>query len=297
MIDFHIHTNCSDGMLSPAEILQAAENLGLTHISITDHNTVSAYEQIREHAVRALFSGQILLGTEFSVHFNGRPVDLLGYGLPFEAVDTYCKKLYPPLKARRLYKIEEARQAYTERGFQFDQTLLDQVAAEGGFWQDALRRALVAYPKNLPLFTNLQSVTVSKTFMYCELNNPDSPFYLDVTRTLPSIEEVCAFIRAQGGISILAHPGIYDVSTQDQIEAILQAAKPDGLEAWYILHTEQQRTHFLAFCEKHNLLFSIGSDYHNDRREAAGNLLGVPAFQDICPIEQILQWAEKLPLI
>jgi len=297
MIDFHIHTTCSDGALSPAEILNRAEKLGLTHLSITDHYTISAYEQLRDPAVRGLFSGKILLGTEFGVHLNGRPVDLLGFGLPFEPTDAYCKKLYPPLAERRRQKIIELRDTYTERGYRFDNELVEQYGYDGGFWQDIFRRALVKYPENIARFTNPDSATNTKSFMYCEINNPASPFYIDASKSLPSIEEVCTFIRENGGISILAHPGMYDRSTQDMIEEMIRIAKPDGLEVWYAQHTPEQRAHFASLCEKHNLIFSTGSDYHNDAREAAGNVLGIPAYKDLCPIEQILQWAEKLPMI
>ena len=297
MIDFHIHTTCSDGALSPAEILKRAEKLGLTHLSITDHFSVSAYEQLCDPAIRSLFSGKILLGTEFSVHLNGRPVDLLGFGLPFEQSDAYIKKTYPPLEVRRRKKIIELQNTYTERGYRFDNELVEQYVYDGGFWQDIFRRALVKYPENIARFTNPDSATNTKSFMYCEINNPASPFYIDASKSLPSIEEVCAFIRENGGVSILAHPGMYDRSTQDMIEEMIQVAKPDGLEVWYAQHTPEQRAQFASLCEKHNLIFSAGSDYHNDAREAAGNVLGIPAYKDLCPIEQILQWAEKLPMI
>ena len=42
-IDLHIHTNCSDGKFSPMEILKKAKEQGINTISITDHDTVSAY--------------------------------------------------------------------------------------------------------------------------------------------------------------------------------------------------------------------------------------------------------------
>lgn len=298
MIDFHIHTTCSDGESPPAEILKRAEKLGLTHLSITDHFSVSAYEQLCDPAIRSLFSGKILLGTEFSVHLNGRPVDLLGFGMPFEPTDAYIKKTYPPLEVRRRNKLDELRKAYTERGLRFNSAFVDQAINEGNFfWQDVYRRALIQYPENLTLFSNPESATNTKSFMYCELNNPSSPFYIDSSKSLPSIEEVCTFIRENGGVSILAHPGMYDQSTQDMIEEMIRIAKPDGLEVWYAQHTAEQRAQFMALCEKYGLIFSVGSDYHNDLRSEAGNTLGIPPYKEICPIDQILQWAEKLPMI
>lgn len=46
MIDLHCHSNFSDGDLSPSELLNKAENMGLSYFSITDHNNCFAYEKI-----------------------------------------------------------------------------------------------------------------------------------------------------------------------------------------------------------------------------------------------------------
>ena len=39
-IDLHIHTNASDGLFTPSEIVENSLKLGLGAISITDHDTV-----------------------------------------------------------------------------------------------------------------------------------------------------------------------------------------------------------------------------------------------------------------
>lgn len=44
-IDLHIHTNCSDGLLSSYEIIDEALKVGVNTISITDHDTVDAYTE------------------------------------------------------------------------------------------------------------------------------------------------------------------------------------------------------------------------------------------------------------
>ena len=41
MIDQHVHTTASDGTDSPEEVVKKAEELGLTAIAITDHDTAS----------------------------------------------------------------------------------------------------------------------------------------------------------------------------------------------------------------------------------------------------------------
>ena len=48
MIDVHIHTKYSDGTDEVIELLKSAEIAGLEVISITDHNTAKAYEELEK---------------------------------------------------------------------------------------------------------------------------------------------------------------------------------------------------------------------------------------------------------
>ena len=47
MIDLHSHTTASDGLLSPAALLDAAAAAGLTILAITDHDTTAGYLEAR----------------------------------------------------------------------------------------------------------------------------------------------------------------------------------------------------------------------------------------------------------
>ena len=42
-IDLHIHTNKSDGVLTPFEVIDEAYNNGVSAIAIADHDTIDAY--------------------------------------------------------------------------------------------------------------------------------------------------------------------------------------------------------------------------------------------------------------
>lgn len=48
MIDLHTHTTYSDGHTSLVDLLKEAEELGLTYIAITDHNTIEAYKELEK---------------------------------------------------------------------------------------------------------------------------------------------------------------------------------------------------------------------------------------------------------
>ena len=60
MIDLHMHTKYSDGTDECIEILQKAQEKKLTHISITDHNTVDAYKMLEKIDIQEYFRGNII---------------------------------------------------------------------------------------------------------------------------------------------------------------------------------------------------------------------------------------------
>ena len=82
-INLHIHTNFSDGKRSPAEIIKLAQEKGFRFISITDHNTVGAYEHIdAEFLLPAVHEGlKIIAGVEFDCWYGSNFMHILGYGI------------------------------------------------------------------------------------------------------------------------------------------------------------------------------------------------------------------------
>ena len=87
MIDLHIHTNHSDGTDSVEELLKKAEAKKLEVISITDHDSVGAYYELEEKPeLRKLFSGKIIIGSEFKTCYKRVPIEILGYGIDYKKI-------------------------------------------------------------------------------------------------------------------------------------------------------------------------------------------------------------------
>lgn len=91
-IDMHTHTNHSDGSSTVEKSLQKAEQLGLKIISISDHNTVSAYDEIEKSSIRSLYSGEIVPGVEITTTYNGEVIEVLGYGFDIKKMKELLKK-------------------------------------------------------------------------------------------------------------------------------------------------------------------------------------------------------------
>ena len=75
--DLHCHTTFSDGTMTPLELLRHAKEIGLSGISITDHDTIEAYTQAPAIAKElGLLLGS---GVEFSCVFRTMSVHVLAY--------------------------------------------------------------------------------------------------------------------------------------------------------------------------------------------------------------------------
>lgn len=83
-IDMHTHTNHSDGSSTVENSLKKAEELGLSIISISDHNTISAYDEIERNNIRRLYNGEIVPGVEITTTYNGEVIEILGYGFDIQ---------------------------------------------------------------------------------------------------------------------------------------------------------------------------------------------------------------------
>lgn len=95
-VNLHIHSNFSDGKLSPNELLEDANKKGYKLIAICDHNTVDAYKK-----TDILKSNKILTAIEFDCWYKGILVHLLGYGIDINNKNLlkYCAKTKPETEA------------------------------------------------------------------------------------------------------------------------------------------------------------------------------------------------------
>ena len=76
LIDLHVHSNASDGTLTPAAVVALAVEKELTAIALTDHDTIAGIPQAIE-AARGL-PIEIIPGIELSCHYEGEEIHVLG---------------------------------------------------------------------------------------------------------------------------------------------------------------------------------------------------------------------------
>src|SRR5262245_37674578 len=75
--DLHCHSTCSDGSLTPVELIRHALECGLQGLSITDHDTTAAYKDAMPFAKEKGL--ELLPGVEFSAAHQNVSIHILGY--------------------------------------------------------------------------------------------------------------------------------------------------------------------------------------------------------------------------
>ncbi|WP_052078383.1 PHP domain-containing protein [Spirochaeta lutea] len=79
MIDLHSHTTASDGSLSPGELVSLAKELGITHLAVTDHDTVAGLPEAMREAERLGIT--LIPGIEIEIAYAKGAFHLLGLGI------------------------------------------------------------------------------------------------------------------------------------------------------------------------------------------------------------------------
>jgi predicted metal-dependent phosphoesterase TrpH len=261
-IDLHIHTNCSDGELTPFEIIDEAKKNGVKTIAIADHDTTEAYtKELEDYAKKNDIN--LINAVEISTKIDKCGIHVLGYNF-----DLKNKKLLDKLK-----KLRNARHDYLhnvatkvkELGYIIDTEELDKI--------DAVTKAHIA--------SNVVDNKDNEELLLKEFNHlPDRGEFIEtimnegcpayVKKETITPKEASELIKESGGIVVLAHPVAYtyeDNLTEEDIEKLILDIKADGVEANYIYIDRNNTKHndidiWKNLANKLNLPTTIGSDFH-----------------------------------
>ena len=259
MIDLHIHTTSSDGSDEPEDILIKAQQSGLKYISVTDHDSIGAYKKFRDLKINNYFDGNIIPGCEFSVVHNGKPIEILAYGIDLDVIsstgivsdekflereNTYLKKL---LEVCRNLNIKYS----------------DNLSITGKYFATQMLHAdFRKYPENEKHFPKEIWESLNAFYRTC-VNNETSPFFLNQMKNYPTIQEIVTLIKKAGGKAFLAHLYGYFVDDHEEfLNSMVSLNSLDGIECYHSLHTIDKTKHLLNYCSDHKLYASGGSDYH-----------------------------------
>ena len=241
-VDLHVHTTFSDSTFTPAEVIKAAQEQGLSALGITDHDSVSSLTVITELGEKEGI--EIVPGVELSAEEKGREIHILGYYISLEE-DWFRKKLAELYQARE-ERAREITRRLNKIGIDLDFAIVKEISGEGAVGRLHIAMALVkaGYVKH-----------------------PQSAFRLYLGEGKPAYVkkfpltagEAIEMIKSLKGISSLAHPGL--LKDNDLILDIIKSGI-DGLEVFHLDHSNTKINNFLKLASTHKLLITGGSDCH-----------------------------------
>jgi len=248
IVDFHSHTRESDGALQPEELVAMMRARGVRTFSITDHDTMRAYGQF------AADFANVIPGIEINTTWGDNEVHVLGYRLPL-GDDTRLARVLGENREFRRTRIDRIVANLTAAGYPI--AVADVVAeSEGGH---ALGRPHVAKA----LIRKGLAKDVDSCFR--DLLVRGKPGYMPSSYITPAA--AIDVIRASGGVAVLAHPGRLK---DDSVIGELIEHGLAGLEVFYPTHNASQTAIFRERANRHNLVMTAGSDFHDIRYHARG---------------------------
>lgn len=299
-IDLHSHTTYSDGTSTVENSLTQAEASGLSLFSVSDHNTVSAYNEIKEK--RHLFSGKILPAIEMSTFYCGEMIEVLGYGIDLKIIDEFTKENYLPLPKRRAREAQLTAKAFLKKGVKMNDAFAKGMLEDPEgmlrhshlgcrpMFLEEIRR----YPENARFFESKEEFITMTRHRWARyyLLNPKHELFVDQTEVFPSFKAVTDAIHRADGLVFLAHPYVYSPNIANALDDITQNYALDGLECHYGIFTKEQQNKLSDYCHDHGLYKSGGSDFHGlDMRPH--NIMGLAGGEKI-EFSAISPWFEKI---
>jgi predicted metal-dependent phosphoesterase TrpH len=251
VIDLHTHSNCSDGSLTPAELVERAANAGVSVLALTDHDTVAGVAEAHSEADRRGI--RLVPGVEISASWRSQAIHILGLW-----IDTTSPHLLERLSTqatRRQLRMAKICERLGRLGLPAEQ-LLASVRAQPG----------------LPTRAHLAAAMVAAGLVA----RVDDAFrkYLGKGKAAhfaaewPPLADIVGWIRDAGGIASLAHPMRYALSSGARRQLLTEFAAAGGtaLEVVTGGNGAQHVEASAMLAVKFGLTGSIGSDFHSPQQ-------------------------------
>jgi len=240
--DLHVHTNCSDGIYSPQEIVAQAGAAGLKTIAITDHDSIDGHLKLGELA--AASTVEVIPGIEFSTDLPANEVHILGYFIDIRHAALTSK--LAAIAADRISRTQKMVAKLNELGYAICYERVLKLAGTGTVGRPHVAAALV----DAGYFSDMAEV-------FHTVLGKNKPAYVPHYKMKPG--ETITLIEQAGGIPVLAHPG--QVGDEGIVGEVIKLGIK-GLEVYHPSHTKEQETKYLSVARQAGLLVTGGSDFH-----------------------------------
>ena len=249
--DLHTHSIFSDGTYTPAEIIEEAIHTGLSAVALTDHNSVDGLPEFVTAAVNKQID--IVLGSEFSVDYNGTELHMLGLFIKPEYFPQVSGLMNDVMHRKEQSNIDLI-ESLSRTGIHLDYNEIKSSTPNGKINRAHIATAMVQ-----------KGIVASVSEAFETHLSKSAGHYVEPKRL--TVWEILEFIRSIGAVSVLAHPFLN--LEEKELMSFLPQAKEKGLvgmECYYSLYDEYVTETSLKIADSLGLLKSGGSDFHGSRK-------------------------------
>ncbi len=252
--DLHCHSTVSDGWLEPEGVVLRALGNGVELLALTDHDEVGGIDAAAR--VAAAHGLRFVPGVEISVSFAGETIHIVGLGIDHQ---------HPALSAG-LAQVREGRDARAVRmGEALERAgIRDALAGARRFARNPALLSRAHFARHLVASGVMPDVrTVFDHYLV-----RGKPGFVD--HQWATLEQAVGWIRAAGGIAVVAHPARYRLSAADLVRLFdrFVAAGGEAVEVVSGAHTEDEMRRFATVARQRGLLASRASDFHGEKESA-----------------------------
>ena len=243
--NMHLHSTHSDGVYSPTELVRIAKDEGYRALAITDHDTASAYPELKAACERE--GMECLFGVEFSV-VEPSDFHIVGFGFDPE---------YP--------KMKEYLANMAIRQTDNTKCCFDEAVRTGGIagitWDEVLE-----YNTGIPWLCNNHVFNAMKAkgliredeyMAWFDKNFRHQRALFPPKYSFKPLGELVNLIKMAGGFAVCAHPSKRHLGMID----MLLSAGIEGLEVLHPDLSEEEKELSRKICLERGLFISGGSDH------------------------------------
>lgn len=255
-IDLHVHSNISDGTLTPSEVVDLAVKQNLSAFALTDHDTIKGIDEALRRAEEYQKNGTditVLPGVEFSVGYKKRDIHILG--LLIDHKNPKLVHILDQLVLEREQRNQKMIKNFQDAGYDIT---LEELKADS-------KDAVITRAHFAKLLLKKNYVKSMKE-AFDKYLGEDGPFY--VNRKFITPEEAIDYILEANGIPVLAHPLLYNLAPSE-LDSLIERLKSHGLmalEAIYSTYTKKDQDVVRYLASKHHLAITGGSDFHGSNK-------------------------------
>jgi hypothetical protein len=223
-------------------LVREATRRGVSHLAVTDHDTVAGLEEAIETAAGEGL--ELIPGIEVSATGDGTSVHVLGLFIKHR--EPWLVDFFSEAQRRRVDRIHRILQKLAELGVQLEAEEVFAKSSHGSVGRPHVAEVLVE-----------RGLVPSYAEAFDRYLGQRAPAYVGYEKitTADAIE----IIRRAGGVASLAHPGLMERDT------IIPPMVEEGLQAIEVYHSEhapETAARYRELARAHGLLITGGSDFH-----------------------------------